>query len=384
MTLRRISFLMAASWLACAPLGLAQETPAKPPAEPPAAEAKPADPNKPQAAAFAKVFDEWKSLLKELRKLKVDYQSADAAQRPEMEEQWKALVDRGNEMVGQLTTAAQKAYEETPNADPQLTRLLTKISADALAHDEYDTALAISQDLIEHNSGEKQALDTASLAAYATHDFDKAAEYHKLAQDSGVASNMWQEWGADPAEYNKLWEAEQKIRAEEEKKNDLPRVKLTTTKGDIVIELFEDQAPDTVGNFVSLVEKGFYNDKIFHRVLPNFMAQGGCPKGDGTGGPGYTIPCECYREDYRRHFRGSLSMAHAGRDTGGSQFFLTFRPTPHLNGKHTCFGRVIEGMDVLAKLERRDPDNPGAEPDKIVTAEVVRKRDHAYVPKKVE
>jgi cyclophilin family peptidyl-prolyl cis-trans isomerase len=165
----------------------------------------------------------------------------------------------------------------------------------------------------------------------------------------------------------------------------LPRVKLQTTKGDIVIELFENEAPDTVGNFISLVEDGFYNDLSFHRVLKNFMAQGGDPKGDGTGGPGYNIYCECYKPDYRRHFQGSLSMAHAGRDTGGSQFFLTFRQTPHLNGRHTCFGRVIEGMDVLSRLQRVNPEMPGDEtPDKIVKAEVVRKRDHAYAPRKVE
>jgi len=165
----------------------------------------------------------------------------------------------------------------------------------------------------------------------------------------------------------------------------LPRVKLMTSKGDIVLELFENEAPDTVGNFISLVEKGTYNGLTFHRVLKNFMAQGGDPKGDGSGGPGYTIYCECYKPEYRRHFQGSLSMAHAGRDTGGSQFFLTFRQTPHLNGKHTCFGRVIEGMDGLSKLQRRDPQGTttGA-PDSIVKAEVVRKRDHAYAPRKVE
>ena len=104
------------------------------------------------------------------------------------------------------------------------------------------------------------------------------------------------------------------------------------------------------------MEKKFYDGLTFHRVIPGFMAQGGDPKGDGTGGPGYTIPDECYQENHRNHFRGSLSMANTGqRDTGGSQFFLTFVPTAHLDGKHTVFGRVIEGMDVLAKLQRCEP-----------------------------
>src|SRR5690606_27269613 len=189
-------------------------------------------------------------------------------------------------------------------------------------------------------------------------------------------------------EYKELWAKEKEFLEAEAKADDLPRVKLETTKGTIVIELFENEAPQTVGNFVHLVEKEFYNDTKFHRVLPNFMAQGGDPQGDGRGGPGYNIYDECFEPDHRKHFRGYLSMANTGeRDTGGSQFFLTFVPTPHLNGKHTVFGRVIEGMDVLAKLQRIDPQDPasaGITADKIVKAEVIRKRDHEYKPTKVE
>ena len=136
-----------------------------------------------------------------------------------------------------------------------------------------------------------------------------------------------------------------------------------------------------MANFVNLVEKGYYNGLTFHRVLPGFMAQGGCPKGDGTGGPGYNIYCECYKEGYRKHFSGTLSMAHAGRDTGGSQFFLTFLSTSHLDGKHTAFGRVIQGRGVLSKLQRV---RPGIKPDRIVKATVVRKREHKYEPTKVK
>jgi cyclophilin family peptidyl-prolyl cis-trans isomerase len=156
----------------------------------------------------------------------------------------------------------------------------------------------------------------------------------------------------------------------------------------LVVELFENEAPQTVGNFISLVENGFYDGTVFHRVLPNFMAQGGCPKGTGQGGPGYTIYDEHDRDDARMHFRGYLSMANTGRkNSGGSQFFLTFVPTPHLNDKHTVFGRVIEGMDVLERIQRRDPDKQGnlPEPDKIIKMEVLRKRpDKKYVPTKVE
>ncbi|HEV7226497.1 MAG TPA: peptidylprolyl isomerase [Pirellulales bacterium] len=159
--------------------------------------------------------------------------------------------------------------------------------------------------------------------------------------------------------------------------NDLPQVLLKTSKGDVVIELYEDEAPNTVANFVSLVEQKFYDGLTFHRVIDGFMAQGGCPKGTGSGGPGYAIACECRQKNARKHGRGSLSMAHAGKDTGGSQFFITFDATPHLDGKHTVFGKVIKGMDVVDKFSRTDS---GAKPDKILEAKILRKRDHEYKP----
>ncbi|MBB75526.1 MAG: peptidylprolyl isomerase [Planctomycetaceae bacterium] len=166
----------------------------------------------------------------------------------------------------------------------------------------------------------------------------------------------------------------------------MPRVELKTSRGTIVLELFENEAPGTVGNFISLIkEKKFYDNLTFHRVLGGFMAQGGCPKGDGTGDPGYSIKCECYQENARKHFRGSLSMANAGKDTGGSQFFITFQPRPSLNGKHAVFGRVIEGMEVLARIQRRDPSAqpPLPEPDRILSATIIRDRGHKYEPNKV-
>ena len=111
----------------------------------------------------------------------------------------------------------------------------------------------------------------------------------------------------------------------------------------------------------------------FHRVLPFFMAQGGDPTGTGSGGPGYCIKCECRQPNARMHFRGSLSMAHAGPNTGGSQFFLTFVPTGFLNKRHTVFGRVIDGMDVLSEIQRIDPEDQNLPaPDKIIEAKILR------------
>ncbi|MGC3971708.1 MAG: peptidylprolyl isomerase [Pirellulales bacterium] len=159
-----------------------------------------------------------------------------------------------------------------------------------------------------------------------------------------------------------------------------PQITLKTTKGDIVIELFEDDAPNTVANFVNLVEKKYYNGVPFHRVIEGFMAQTGDPTGTGAGGPGYVIDCECSLPTAKKHQRGSVSMAHRGPNTGGSQFFINFVPTPHLDGKHTVFGQVVEGMDVVDKLNIRDP-RAGGEADKIEEAVVKSKRNHDYKPK---
>ncbi|MCC7087429.1 MAG: peptidylprolyl isomerase [Pirellulales bacterium] len=193
--------------------------------------------------------------------------------------------------------------------------------------------------------------------------------------------------------YRPLWNREQQLRAAEAKADDLPRVKLHTSQGDMVVELFENEAPNTVANFISLVESGFYDGTKFHRVLPGFVAQGGDPRTKDTAaaaqraddGPGYSIECECTKPEHRVHFRGTLSMAHKGLNTGGSQFFITFVPTGNLDGQHTVFGRVIDGIDVLAKLQRVDPEKPkpGMTPDAIIKAEVLRKRNHAYEPKKL-
>ncbi|HEV3029730.1 MAG TPA: peptidylprolyl isomerase, partial [Planctomycetota bacterium] len=174
--------------------------------------------------------------------------------------------------------------------------------------------------------------------------------------------------------YLPLWKTEQEIRARQAKADDLPRVRFTTTKGDIEIELFENEAPNTVSNFIELVSSKYYDGLKFHRVIPGFMAQGGDPTGSGAGGPGYRFKDEISPES-RLHFRGTLSMANAGPNTNGSQFFLTHLPTDWLNGKHTVFGRVVAGQDVVDSLIIGDS---------ITKAEVVRKRDHEYKVVKIE
>jgi cyclophilin family peptidyl-prolyl cis-trans isomerase len=148
------------------------------------------------------------------------------------------------------------------------------------------------------------------------------------------------------------------------------RAHIKTARGDITVELYANRAPLTVENFVNLARSGFYDGTTFHRVIPGFMAQGGDPTGTGRGGPGYQFRDE-FHPQARHDSAGVLSMANAGPNSNGSQFFLTYGPTPHLDDKHTVFGRVTEGMDVLRSIRERDPARDPAPGDRIEAIEIV-------------
>ena len=175
------------------------------------------------------------------------------------------------------------------------------------------------------------------------------------------------------------WPAEQALRAAEAKADDLPRVEIVTSRGPLVVELFENEAPNTVANFISLVEKGFFDGTTFARTLPGSLVQAGDPNtrpgavaAPGMpGGPGYVIADECTAENARKHFPGSLSMVGTGPNTGGSQFTIAILPPTHNNGVRTVFGRVVDGMPLASSLSPTDS---------IKSAKVLRKRSHDYVP----
>ena len=158
------------------------------------------------------------------------------------------------------------------------------------------------------------------------------------------------------------------------KKMTNPIAVFETNHGTFEIELFEDKAPITVKNFIDLAEKGFYDGLIFHRVIDGFMIQGGDPNGMGTGGPGYTIPDE-FGEGLKHDSEGVLSMANAGPNTGGSQFFITLAPTPWLDGHHAIFGKVVKGMDVVRAIGKGDTDFQDKPLSKVVMEKVTIRRE---------
>lgn len=307
------------------------------------------------------------------------------------------VTPRMEAILPTLAKAKYKVYLNNPKDEKAEEIVFSYMQMSYAAKQRYGEVAAIGKKLIEKGIKHPMALNLTGASLFCTDQFAEAKQVLEMAADDksemgqGIFSEVGHRFLVDCDDYIKYWDRESKLREQETAAPEAmqnPHVLLTTTKGDVEIELFENQAPNTVANFISLVEKGKYDNVGFHRVLPDFMAQGGDPNtlnkdpnDDGQGGPGYTIKCECNRKDARMHFVGSLSMAHAGEDTGGSQFFITYMPATHLNGKHTVFGRVIKGMDVVRKFEQVQPGEPtGKEMDRIVSAKVLNKRNHEYVP----
>ncbi len=339
------------------------------------------------------VATEWASLVKDMQTfketmtaMKLRYTKATAAEKSK-------LVRESN---GLNTTFQMKTLPRMIELAPQVYKLQPANTVAAeftlqslYTKNQYAELVKVSEGVLKVDPKAQLAANFNGIGKFATHDFDGAVKVLKAAELDGTLIPTLGGRFLDIAEqYVEFWKEEQAIRAQEDAATgdaQLPIVKLTTSKGDIEILMLENEAPNTVANFISLVEKKYYDGLKFHRVEPNFMAQGGCPNSRdnpaeaGNGGPGYTIACECFQKNARRHFAGSLSMAHTReKDTGGSQFFLTHLPTNHLNpepGKmeqvHTVFGRTIKGLDVIQSLEIGD---------EILSAIVVRKRNHEYVP----
>lgn len=374
-------------------------------------------------ATFDAKFNEVKAAYADIEKLTAQFQTADPETRKKLNATLTGQISHAQTLVNEMVEAGEAAYRAAPNADPAVTDVLLAVAKHYTigrqigpgepsrrnpqdiyypieGGDQYERALPIIKLLIDGGAKINELYVYGFLSAFMTNDYDLAKTYLDKAKQSGILSQLADdtthgdqagvmrtalhtvaEFAPKIDECKELWEQESKIRAAEAKADNLPRVKLTTTKGVITVELFENEAPQTVANFLTLVKQGYYNGSPFHRVLPEFMAQTGAKTEDGNGGPDYTIRDEFTNPNYRRHFRGTISMANTGqRESGSSQFFLTFIPTMHLNGRHTAFGRVIDGIEVLGDLQHRSIEhqqNP-PEPDRILKAEVIRDRGHSY------
>ena len=304
------------------------------------------------------LMSKWRTLRTQLvdaqREFNESFEQAkiDASRKKYME-----LYDQGIEIIAQIKTTALARVKADVN-DKASWNALTGILIHYASNDETDReCFELAEQMIAANVSNKY--------------FQAAREVPRLSL------------------FNKSLFDEIIVRRSEQDDN-LPRVKIKTEQGDLTLELFENEAPETVGNFISLIESDFYDGSNFHRVIDGFMAQGG-KAAEGKKDVDYTIYSEFGKPSSREHFTGSLSMANAGPNTGSSEFFITFKRTSELNRRHTVFGRVVEGFDVLPKITRnvkldqfgQETPIEGAKPVKILDIEILRKKNHEYKPNKV-
>jgi cyclophilin family peptidyl-prolyl cis-trans isomerase len=288
-----------------------------------------------------------------------------------------------------------KVYSTDPSKFGGIGNLMEEMVLKESANDRFEAIAPLAKALWENDSKHSiELLEAIAFTAYAMNDYDLAeAVLKKLDQQINLPTKF-QYMLENASDLKNKWERELKFREAEANSTSNPRVLLLTNRGEIVVELFEDQAPQAVANFIFLVERGFFKRKLFFRVSEHFAAQNGCPQGNGKGNAGYTIPGEMKREDHRDNFRGSLFFAIAANeetkepvlDSASSQFLMSMMPLPHLDGKMTVFGRIVSGEQWLGTLARMDLSDEKQKKDKtnrpdfIIEATVIRKRDHKYVP----
>lgn len=364
------------------------------PAAPPGAQKleKASKPVVPESAEFKAATEEMRQILIKMREVLVYYNTdLDGLSDKENFQKWLELQRAGVPIRKRMMDAALAEYLTDPQGKSAIADMLWKYVDSNAEVDRFEDLLPIVQALKEHGFQHEKLLAQEATIAYGMNEYASLRPVLNELVAEGAASALMHNVQSQLTELQQFWDEELAVREADAQGEPLPRVLLHTTKGDIELELFENQAPETVANFISLIESGFYDGLTFHRVLQHFMAQTGCPTGDGMGGPGYTIYNEASKPGARKFFRGTVGLALAqDPNSGGSQFFICFVPVLSLNDKFTAFGRVVSGMEVLGNIVRIDPEakkddkQPAVMPDEVISIEVLKKRDHAYTPNKVK
>lgn len=351
---------------------------------------------KPQTEEFKKATEALREHLRKMRELIVRYNvTDDTTQAREIRRTYLEEIQPGNELHHAMISAAVKEFQSNPAENPLIGEMLVRLIERKIDVDRFEGLLEAELALVGTEFETEDLARQITMTSIALNEYDKTEEFVAPLVQDPVQGPRFKNIRDDLRKFRENWERELELREQDAAGEPLPMVRILTTKGAMDVELFENQAPQTVANFIHLVERGYYDGLNFHRVVEHFAAQGGCPNGDGSGDDGYTIYGENDNPDSRNFFRGTLGMALAGTDTdsAGTQFFITFLPTPELHEQgFTGFGRVVEGLEVLGNLNKIDPDAEGDKkeeqkglmPDEIIEITVLRKREHEYVPTKVK
>jgi len=343
---------------------------------------------------YQAAFDAFRNAAVEMSQIQVELHLASKftdSFRDKINNEWADAIHKSFVSKKNWITAAGETFASDPEKYSGIGATLCEMMISDFELDRTDGWLDAAKAIVLSRKFEREeVLRAASLIAYANADFDFTERCLAFQREAGSTTKFLND--ISPERVN--WQRELEIREAEAEKNDNPRVEFLTTKGKLVIELYEDSAPETVKSFIYLVERGFYKSKSFFRVEKHLCAQTGCEKGDGTGDAGYTIPGESALPGRRDHFRGTLAIAlgsdeKSGKvlsDTGSSQFYISFLPAPNLDGKYTVFGRVIEGIETISffrvmNLGEEAQRKEDKQPDYILDCKVIRKRNTEYKPK---
>lgn len=309
--------------------------------------------------------------------------------------EWSKGLEIANKARENWLLKASQLYSSDTEKYVSIAETLIEMLIADVKLDRFDPWLVPCQTLV--NAGKFQdetLLQSAGFVALAHCDLVLLEKCWGPLQQRGILSPMEVSLLGQIDKLRASWEREQKFREEDAKRGDNPLVEFQTSKGRIVVELFEDNAPEAVNSFIYLVEKKFYNDRSFFRVEQHTCAQTGCEKGDGSSNAGYVFAGEAKKENRRDHFRGSVSIAlgvdeatdAVDQNSGGSQFYFCFLPLLHLNEDFTVFGRIVEGqpsinlLRVMNLANEKEKKDTSKNPDFIYSAKVIRKRDHEYKP----
>ena len=349
---------------------------------------------KPKLIAFQKISQEILASQKQINQLYGSMPIGFPERQLEFLEKIKDLKAQVLALQPKVHRAAFEAYIESPNESAAVNRAiaiaLERSLSPRLTTEKFDpkTAIEIASALIKNDVAGPPIYFAAFRASYALQDFERAKLMLDKIKSSKTEVN--ESFYTELAKTQENWNRELGFRQKEAAADDLPKAEIDTSAGKFTVELFEDHAPIAVANFISLAEQGYFDGNTFHLVQPGVLVRTGSQSADGQGNPGYYIPCECYQDEIRHHFTGSLSMSledGTEKDTGGSRFFITHQPNTTLDGKHTVFGRVVDNMEAIYQLNTVDGTRIVSEeslsPSVINKVTILRKRNHEYVPQKL-
>lgn len=349
----------------------------------------------PKTKEFTEAADRFRDVLKRLVDAEIRFHNSDDRKQETLyRRDWNGLREEAFLAHQTMLHAGVAEYLSDPPSNPDLANFLFATLKRNVEGDSLEGMLPIAKALYETGYPAPELIGMYSMCCLAENEFDKARE---LLAPLVSGEEAPEELIAIHQRLDDLalaWKEEQAFRERDAAGEPLPQARVTTTKGEFVIELFENDAPQAVANFISLAERSFYDYSQFFLVIENVMAQAGCPKADGTGGPGYFLPRESDEHAKRKIFRGSVALAllPGMPDSGGSQFMITYLPVTELEEHSTVFGRVISGMPNVARLNRAEPagekkedeankpPEPRDDPDEIIAIEIIGKRNHPYEP----